>query len=141
MIKSIRAWVPNTRKRPFLILFSSGTETTEDGPAPEAGEVDRPPLDPQRAVDVYHQPDLETFLTEIKNIKPAILTGVVDHWPAVTTSKWSLVTNPLLSVKLSLKNSKNEDMKRNGGRIETVRLRYRQVVVEEFCAFFGRVPY
>lgn len=38
-------------------------------------EVIYPTLDPSKSIQVFHQPSIETFLTEIMNQKPAIFTG------------------------------------------------------------------
>lgn len=54
--------------------------------------VSKPPeLDPVKTVEVYNKPSLETFLSSIMNKKPAIITGFMDHWPAMNEeSRWSV---------------------------------------------------
>ena len=46
-----------------------------------------PILDPTRAIERIHCPSMEEFLRDyMKEKKPVILTGCIDHWPAM--QKW-----------------------------------------------------
>jgi len=42
---------------------------------------------PSRKIDIYDEPTMGTFLSEIMNKKSAIITGVVDNWPAMQKSR------------------------------------------------------
>lgn len=43
-----------------------------------------------REILVYDEPSIETFLTEIMNKKPAVITGAMQCWPAMSDSRWSI---------------------------------------------------
>ena len=55
-------------------------------------------LNPSKKIDIYDEPSMETFISEIMNKKPAIITGVVDKWPAMQDSRWSIVRELLRSL-------------------------------------------
>jgi lysine-specific demethylase 8 len=46
-----------------------------------------PILDPTKAIERIHCPSIEEFLRDyMQKKKPVILTGCIDHWPAM--KKW-----------------------------------------------------
>jgi hypothetical protein len=46
-----------------------------------------PVIDPSKAIERIHCPSIEQFLTRyMQTKKPVILTGCMDHWPAM--KKW-----------------------------------------------------
>lgn len=50
-----------------------------------------PEIDKKFEIDHIHCPSLEAFLINyMRKDKPVILEGVMDHWPARTTHRWSI---------------------------------------------------
>ncbi|XP_063072971.1 lysine-specific demethylase 8 [Engraulis encrasicolus] len=50
-----------------------------------------PTIDPAKAVPRIHCPSLEHFRTEfLDTLRPVVLEGVVDHWPAFKERPWSV---------------------------------------------------
>nr|SVE73007.1 EOG090X0844 [Ceriodaphnia reticulata] len=57
----------------------------------EMGKEHYPHLDQTKLIETVHLPSIETFVLDIMNKKPVIITGAMDFWPAMTKeSRWSV---------------------------------------------------
>lgn len=66
-------------------------QSSNHGSAKKQKTDGNPKIDKAVEIGCIHCPSLETFLTNyIHKDKPVILDGVMDHWPARTTHRWSI---------------------------------------------------
>nr|SVE80190.1 EOG090X0844 [Daphnia magna] len=49
-----------------------------------------PQMNKENFVETVHVPSIETFLLDIMDKKPVVITGVMDSWPAMSESRWSV---------------------------------------------------
>nr|SVE86194.1 EOG090X0844 [Daphnia similis] len=49
-----------------------------------------PQMNKENFVETVHVPSIETFLLDIMDEKPVVITGAMDFWPAMSESRWSV---------------------------------------------------
>ncbi|XP_046653277.1 lysine-specific demethylase 8-like [Daphnia pulicaria] len=70
---------------------SSQTKSTfKETDKEEVGKECYPQLNQKNLIETVQLPSIETFLLDIMNKKPVVITGAMDFWPAMEERRWSV---------------------------------------------------
>nr|SVE85566.1 EOG090X0844 [Daphnia pulicaria] len=70
---------------------SSQTKSTfKETDKEEVGKECYPQLNQKDLIETVQLPSIETFLLDIMNKKPVVITGAMDFWPAMEERRWSV---------------------------------------------------
>nr|SVE94309.1 EOG090X0844 [Simocephalus serrulatus] len=74
----------------MLWKLSKTKNTCQGKQKEEQGKKSYPQLKESNLIKTVHLPSIQTFVLDIMNKKPVVITGAMDFWPAMSDSRWSI---------------------------------------------------